>query len=134
MMLCSGAALLGLVLPVPVLAQDITAAQAIADFAKGVEPVAGDVTLILPEVAEDGFKVLVKMAAPGAEALLLVAPENPVPPIATVTFGPLAARQRFATRIRLARSQTVIALARMPGGAVYFTERPIAVVVGGCGA
>lgn len=121
-------------LGMPASAQTMTAQDAIAAFTKGADVLSGGVTLILDDVAEDGFKVPIEVAAKGAEAVLIVAPQNPVPPVAMMTFGPLAADPRFATRIRLARTQEVIALARMPDGRIHSASKTVEVVVGGCGA
>ncbi|WP_298922112.1 thiosulfate oxidation carrier protein SoxY [uncultured Roseobacter sp.] len=134
-MLMSGSAtLIGLGLPLPSLGQEIDAQDAIHAFANGADIVPGEVTLMLPDVAEDGFKVPIEVAAEGAEALLIIAPKNPVPPLAMVQFGTLAADRRFSTRVRLARSQEIMALARMPGGAILRASRQVEVIVGGCGA
>lgn len=133
--LASGSAvLLALGFPAALSAQDVTAEQAMAAFSKGAVVKTGRVMLTLGDVAEDGFKVPIEVAADGAEALMIIAPENPVPPVALISFGSLAVGQRFSTRIRLARTQAVIALARMPDGSVFQTTQNINVVVGGCGA
>lgn len=126
--------LLALGFPGLLSAQDITVEEVISAFAKGAEPTPGGVTLTLEEVAEDGFKVPIEVAAEGAAALMIIAPENPVPPVALVEFGRMAAEHQFATRIRLARTQEVIALARMPDGSVHKAMQHVGVVVGGCGA
>lgn len=134
-MLVSGSAtLLALGFPGHLWADDITAAQAIAAFANGAEITPGGVILTMEPVAEDGFRVPIRVAAEGAEALLIVAPENPVKPIALARFGPRAVEQQLATRIRLARTQEVLALARMPDGTVRQVAQAVDVVVGGCGA
>lgn len=103
-------------------------------FAQGAEIEVGTVSLRIDDVAEDGFKVPVEVVAPGAAAVLIVAPENPVPTVAMVQFGALAAEHRFDTRIRLARTQEVVALARMPDGRVFRASKQVDVIVGGCGA
>lgn len=57
-----------------------------------------------------------------------------------IRFGALSAEQQFATRIRLARTQEVTALARMQDGTVRQVSQhvdvdvDVVVVVGGCGA
>ena len=111
---------------------ELTAEEAIALFSNGVAPVDGVFDLVLPEIAEDGYKVSVEIEAPGAEALLLVAPANPIPPVLAVKFGPLAARNHVESRVRLADTQDVMAFARMPDGTVLTTSRRVLVLVGGC--
>ncbi|SFE74477.1 thiosulfate oxidation carrier protein SoxY [Roseivivax sediminis] len=110
------------------------AEAAIAAFTGGANIAPGDVTLILPEIAENGFTVPIEVAAPGAEAILVLAPANPNPEVATFTFGPLSGAQRASTRIRLAQSQEVIAIARMDGGRYIEARRSVEVTLGGCGA
>ncbi|GFE52291.1 thiosulfate oxidation carrier protein SoxY [Roseobacter cerasinus] len=128
------AALLALGFPSSLQAEEVTAEQAIAAFVKGGEILQGGITLDLEDTAEDGFRVPVSVTAEGAEAILIVAPANPVPPIALVAFGALAADQQLSTRMRLARTQQVLALARMPDGTVRQVSKHVDVVVGGCGA
>ncbi|MEP6018429.1 MAG: thiosulfate oxidation carrier protein SoxY [Paracoccaceae bacterium] len=111
----------------------ITAEQAEAEFVRGVEVFEGGVTIDLPDVVDDGYRVLVKLDAPGARELMLIAPGNPIPPILNVAFGPGSASHRVTSRMRLGQSQTVIALARMPNGTVRRTTRDVQVLVGGCG-
>lgn len=134
-MLVSGSAtLLALGFPGGLRADEIATEQAIAAFAKGAQITPGGVTLEVEPVAEDGFRVPIRVEAEGAEALLIVAPENPVKPIALARFGPQAAEPQLATRIRLARTQEVLGLARMPDGTVRSASQLVDVVVGGCGA
>ncbi|WP_171173093.1 thiosulfate oxidation carrier protein SoxY [Ruegeria sp. HKCCD8929] len=111
---------------------EITPEQAIAAFV-GDGPVSdGGVTLTLPDLAEDGYRVAVEIDAPGAAEVVLIAPGNPVPQVLAVTFGPMAVVQRVSTRMRLDQTQEVLALARMPDGRVRRATRQVDVVVGGC--
>jgi len=105
---------------------------AVLAFTGGVEPAMGGVTLDLPEIAEDGATVPVTVSAPGAEAIMLLAPGNPEPAPATFRFGPLAAASAVSTRIRLAQDQQVIAVARLPGGGYGMDRRAVRVIAGGC--
>ena len=58
---------------------------------------------------------------------------NPVPPVATFNFGPLAASQTASTRIRLAKTQDVVAIAKMADGSFVQTSATVKVTIGGCG-
>lgn len=108
------------------------AQEVIAAFV-GDAPVTSDgITLIMPDLAEDGYRVLAEIDAPGAEEVLLVAPANPVKAVVSVRFGPVAATQRVSTRVRMGDSQEVVALARMPDGTIRKTTHKIEVMVGGC--
>ena len=104
-----------------------------AAFAEGATPTDGGITLTAPEIAENGNTVPVEVDAPGAVAVMLLASGNPTPAVATFNFGPAAAHQRAATRIRLAQTQDVIALARMADGSVVKTQVNVKVTIGGCG-
>lgn len=108
------------------------ARAAIMDFTGGVEPTRGGVTLDAPEIAEDGAAVAVTVSAPGAAAIMVLAPENPEPAPAVFHFGSLAAASAATTRIRLARTQEVFAVARLPGGRYAMDRRTVRVTVGGC--
>lgn len=108
--------------------EDLTAA-----FTAGAAPAADGITLTAPEIAENGNSVPVAVEAPGAVAIMLLATGNPEPAVCTFTFGPAAGRQMAATRIRLAQTQEVIALARMADGSVRRAEATVKVTIGGCG-
>lgn len=102
-------------------------------FTGGAAPGAGGITLTAPEIAENGNTVPVQVEAPGAVAIMLLAAGNPTPAVCTFTFGPAAGRQMAATRIRLAKTQDVIALAKMADGSVVQTAATVKVTIGGCG-
>jgi sulfur-oxidizing protein SoxY len=68
------------------------------------------------------------------EAVLILAEQNPTPVVATLTFTPASGEAFASLRIRLSRSQTVTAFARMSDGAVFVDRRPVEVAIGGCGA
>ncbi|TYB81436.1 thiosulfate oxidation carrier protein SoxY [Maritimibacter fusiformis] len=109
------------------------AEEKIAEFTGGAEIGTGDITLEAPEIAENGNTVPIGVSAPGAEAILILATGNPSPPVATFNFGPAAGSQTAATRIRLAGTQDVLAIARMADGSFIQTSATIKVTIGGCG-
>ncbi len=111
----------------------ITAEQAEAAFVRGASVRTGGVHIDLPDVVDDGYRVLVTLEAPGASEVMLIAPGNPIPPVLNVTFGGKSASQRVVTRMRLGQSQTVVALARLPNGDIRRATRAVEVLVGGCG-
>ena len=120
-------------------AQDVpaetkTADEVIAEFTGGADAAEGDgVKLTAPEIAENGNTVPVSVEAPGASEILLIAAGNPTPGVAKFQFGKLAARQAAATRIRLAQTQDVIAVAKMADGSFVRTKANVKVTIGGCG-
>jgi sulfur-oxidizing protein SoxY len=107
--------------------------DAIAAFAGGAAVGAGGITIDAPEIAENGNAVPVSVSAPGAVAIMLLGAGNPEPVIARVAFGPGAGGQSFATRVRLARTQDVVALARLADGSVIEARAAVKVTIGGCG-
>ena len=117
----------------PQLAGAATVAELTATFTGGAAPGTGGITLTTPEIAENGNTVPVSVDAPGAVAIMLLAAGNPEPAVATFTFGPAAGSQMAATRIRLAKTQDVIAMAKMADGSIVQTQNTVKVTIGGCG-
>ena len=109
------------------------AEEAIAAFTGGAALGTAGLTLTAPEIAENGNTVPIAVDAPGAEAIMIIAAGNPTPAVATFTFGPLAASQMAATRIRLAGTQDVVAIARMADGSFVEARQEVKVTIGGCG-
>lgn len=117
-------------LPLPALA---TVDEAIAAFTGGADVGSEGITLNTPEIAENGNTVPVEVSAPGAVSIMLLAAGNPNPDVGTFNFGPLAASQSASTRIRLAGTQDVIAIAKMADGSFVRTANEVKVTIGGCG-
>ena len=72
--------------------------EAIQAFTSGADMGADGITLIAPEIAENGNTVPIEVSAPGATAILVLAMGNPTPGVAQFNFGPLAAAQSASTR------------------------------------
>ena len=117
-------------LPLPALA---SVDEAIAAFTGGADAGGEGITLSTPEIAENGNTVPVEVSAPGAVSIMLLAAGNPNPDVGTFNFGPLAASQTASTRIRLAGTQDVIAIAKMADGSFVRTSNEVKVTIGGCG-
>jgi len=117
-------------------------AEQIKAFTGGKEPVEARVKLELPELAENGNTVPLAVsvdipAIPNSsqsyvEEILVVAPANPNSRVLRFRFSADSVPEA-ATRIRLAESQNVIAVARMSDGRFFSATRPIKVTIGGCG-
>lgn len=107
--------------------------DSVAAFTGGAAIGEGGITLTTPEIAENGNTVPVSVDAPGAVAIMMLAAGNPNPAVGTFTFGPLAARQAASTRIRLAGTQDVIAVAKMADGSFVRAVNTVKVTIGGCG-
>ncbi|MDR5651083.1 thiosulfate oxidation carrier protein SoxY [Ruixingdingia sedimenti] len=119
------------VLATPALSKTVD--ELTAAFTGGAAAGTGGITLTTPEIAENGNTVPVSVEAPGAVAIMLLAAGNPEPAVATFTFGPAAGSQMAATRIRLAKTQDVIALAKMADGSIVQAQATVKVTIGGCG-
>lgn len=117
----------------PGLARAATVDELTAAFTSGAAPSTDGITLTAPEIAENGNTVPISVDAPGAVAIMLLAAGNPEPAVCTFTFGPAAGRQMGATRIRLAKTQDVIALAKMADGSIKQAQATVKVTIGGCG-
>ncbi|KXF90057.1 thiosulfate oxidation carrier protein SoxY [Phaeobacter inhibens] len=105
----------------------------IAEFTGGAEMADSGLTLTAPEIAENGNTVPIAVDAPGATAIIILATGNPTPGVATFAFGPLAASQSASTRIRLAGTQDIVAVARMADGSFAKASSTVKVTIGGCG-
>ena len=117
-------------LPFPAFA---TVEDAVSAFTGGAETGSDGITLSTPEIAENGNTVPVEVSAPGAVSIMLLAAGNPNPDVGTFNFGPLAASQSASTRIRLAGTQDVVAVAKMADGSFVRTSNEVKVTIGGCG-
>ncbi|MGB8623011.1 MAG: thiosulfate oxidation carrier protein SoxY [Paracoccaceae bacterium] len=117
-------------LPIRALA---SADDAIAEFTGGADAGTGGLTLTTPEIAENGNTVPISVDAPGAVAISVFAAGNPTPNVVTFNFGPLAGSQNASTRIRLAGTQDVIAVAKMADGSFVRASNTVKVTIGGCG-
>jgi sulfur-oxidizing protein SoxY len=114
-------------------------ADQIAMFTGGKAPVEGRVRLDLPELAENGNTVPMSVAVDGpfagdthVQEILVVAPMNPNARVIRFRFSTMSVPEA-STRIRLAETQNVIAVAKLSDGTFYSTTRSIKVTIGGCG-
>ena len=116
------------------------AEEAIKKFTGGKTPVQGKIKLDLPEIAENGNTVpmTVTVESPMTEQshvtdVLIVADENPRSGVATFHFSAASGVAEANTRIRLAATQDVIAVAKMNDGSVFMASKQVKVTIGGCG-
>ncbi|MBN9672570.1 thiosulfate oxidation carrier protein SoxY [Roseibium aggregatum] len=113
---------------------------AIKAFTGGAEPAAGTVSLDTPEIAENGNTVPVGVSVDSpmtadsfVESVLILADGNPSPAVATFHFTAMSGVAEAKTRIRLAKTQNVIAVAKMNDGSTYIDRKEVKVTIGGCG-
>jgi sulfur-oxidizing protein SoxY len=114
--------------------------QTLRSLVGDAKPIEGKVTLELPEIAENGntvpLTVSVESPMTGTDyvkAIHVLATENPQPGVATFRFSPLSGKASAASRMRLARTQEVIALAELSDGKFLIGRRTVKVTIGGCG-
>jgi sulfur-oxidizing protein SoxY len=103
-------------------------------------PQEGRIDIKLPEIAENGNTVplTVSVESPMSDsdyvkAVHVFAEGNPRPDVATFRFTPRSGRALASTRMRLAKSQDVVAVAEMSDGSVFMAKRQVKVTIGGCG-
>jgi sulfur-oxidizing protein SoxY len=65
--------------------------------------------------------------------VLVVANGNPRAGVATFHFSPASGVAEANTRIRLASTQDVIAVAKMNDGSFFMASKQVKVTIGGCG-
>lgn len=140
LVLQAGAAFFAQALARPAAAQDAAAmAAAVAQFAGGQAVRAGRVKLEVAPLVDNGNVVPLRvrvdspMSASDHVAEIAVFNEkNPQRDVARFTLGPRSGRADVATRIRLATSQKLVALARMSDGSVWSDTVDVVVVLAAC--
>jgi|SaaInlStandDraft_5_1057022.scaffolds.fasta_scaffold171519_2 sulfur-oxidizing protein SoxY len=100
----------------------------------------GRVSLVLPEIAENGSSVSTKISVESpmttddyVKAIHVFTDGNPLPDVASYFLGPQNGKAQVSLRIRLLRTQNVVAFAEMNNGDVYVGRKMIKVTIGGCG-
>jgi sulfur-oxidizing protein SoxY len=136
----AGALAAAQVLVRPAAAQDTgELAAAVARFAGGQPVQRGRVKLDVAPLVDNGnvvpMRVQVESAMTAADHVTEIAvfnEKNPQREVAHFTLGPRAGRADVATRMRLATSQQLIALARMKDGSVWSDTVDVIVVLAAC--
>jgi sulfur-oxidizing protein SoxY len=99
----------------------------------------GRVKLELPPLSENGNAVplTVSLESPMTEtdhvrALHVFTEKNPQADVASFRFGPRAGRARVSTRVRLADTQTVIAVGELSDGSFWSASATVVVTLAAC--
>lgn len=99
----------------------------------------GKVKLDLPPLIENGNAVPMTIsvespmtASDHVKAIHVFNEKNPQPYVVSVRLGPRAGKAAIAARIRLADSQTVIAIAEMSDGSFWSDEADVVVTLAAC--
>jgi sulfur-oxidizing protein SoxY len=136
-LLLAGASVL--VLPRPLCAAVPTLAQAIRDYTGGALPRPGKVILDIAPLVENGntVPITVQVDSPMTPSDHVVAvavfnERNPQRDVVKARFGPRSGRARFSTRIRLATSQQVVAVAALGDGSFWSHSVDVIVTLAAC--
>ena len=140
LLLQAGAGLAAHVLVRPASAQDAAAmAAAVSQFAGGQPVRRGRVKLEIATLVDNGnvvpLRVTVESPMSTADHVSEIAiynEKNPQKDVGRFTLGPRAGKAEVSTRIRLATSQKLTALARMNDGSVWSDTVDVVVVLAAC--
>lgn len=126
----------------PLLASPRDVDDKLAAFAKGAVQQDGRVNILLPSLTQDGkrTRIQVYVDSPMSEtdyvkSVHVLAERNTEPEVASVHFTPMSGRCEFVSRLRVAKSQTIVVAAEMSDGSFYVAKARCNVArgAGGCG-
>lgn len=113
--------------------------EAIRSFARGADVREGRVKFDISPLVENGNAVPVSVqvdspmtAGDHVRRIALFNEKNPQADVAVFHLGPRAGRAHVATRIRLATSQVVVALAEMSDGSIWISKANVIVTLAAC--
>lgn len=120
---------------------DVAKAQKLlAELIGDKTPQEGKVRLDMPQIAENGQSVPLTVAVDSpmtaesyCKAIHVLADGNPEAGVCSFKFTPSSGRAEFSTRMRLAQTQNVWAVAELSDGSVWMTKTEVKVTIGGCG-
>lgn len=120
---------------------DVARAQKLlAELIGARTPQEGKVRLDMPQIAENGQTVPLTAAVDSpmtaenyCKVIHVLADGNPEAGVCSFKFTPANGRAEFSTRMRLAQTQNVWAVAEMSDGSVWMTKTEVKVTIGGCG-
>ena len=99
----------------------------------------GRVKMDLPPLIENGNAVAFTLSCESpmtadnyVKAIHVFTEKNPQPNVVSIYLGPRAGRATVATRVRLANSQKVIAIAEMSDGSFWSDEVEVIVTLAAC--
>lgn len=126
-------------LALPALATPEALQAAISTFTAGRAPRDGRVTLEISPLVENGNAVPVSVsvqspmtAAEHVQRIALFTQNNPQPEVAVFQLGPHNGRAQVSTRMRLATSQPIFALAQMNDGSIWQQRVDVIVTLAAC--
>jgi sulfur-oxidizing protein SoxY len=124
---------------VPARATPTEAKEAILKLTGGASVKPGRVTLDLPALVENGNSVPLTVSvdspmtpADHVKAIHVIVEKNPQPYVASFHLGARAGRAHVSTRIRLADTQTVVAVCEMSDGSFWSGSADSVVTLAAC--
>jgi sulfur-oxidizing protein SoxY len=125
--------------PSPASATPATMQEAMRKVIGDAQVNRGRVKLDLPPLIDNGNVVPLSVSVESpmtpenhVRAIHVFNERNPQPNIVSVMLGPRAGRANVSTRIRLADSQTIIAIAQMSDGSFWQTSQDVIVTIAAC--
>ena len=104
------------------------------------KPVESGITLEVPEIAENGNTVPFALSVESpmtpesyVKTLHIFASGNPQVGVASYSFTPASGKAAVSSRMRLARTQDIVAVAELSDGKFLLGKRGVKVTIGGCG-
>jgi len=120
-------------------AQENTVDAMVRKLTAGAKITSGRVKLDLPALAENGNSVGLKVsidspmsATDFVRSIHLYAEKNPRPNIANFFLGPRSGRAQVVTRVRLAGTQNVLAIAALSDGSFWSDTAEVTVTNSAC--
>ena len=120
-------------------ANELPSIPALSAWLAGRAPRMERVHLVLPQLADNGLVVPMQVRVDGpfvpgphVTAIHLFSEANPVPEMAVFEFPVPVERVEVESRVRLAATQRVVALAMMSDGALYAAAAEVIVTLAGC--
>jgi sulfur-oxidizing protein SoxY len=134
----AGAAAAGALVPALAQLNELPAIPALEAVLAGRRPQFARMQMDLPRVADNGNSVPIKLGVLGASApgevraIHLFSEKNPVPQMAVFHFAADATRFDIESRVRLAGTQRVVALATMGDGTLLVKVAEVLVAIAAC--
>lgn len=114
--------------------------EAVKKIMGDAKPADGKMMIDLPEIAENGNTVpfSVSVESPMTEkdhvkAVHVFSTGNPQPAIASYRMTPASGKAMVSSRMRLAKTQDIVAVAELSDGKFLMGKRMVKVTIGGCG-
>jgi sulfur-oxidizing protein SoxY len=138
-LLGASAALIGSVFVRPLMAAPATLESALAEFSRGAKVTSAKVKFEIAELIDNGnaVPITVSVESPMTDANHVVAiavfnEKNPQREVIKTKLTPLTGRAQISTRIRLATSQKLTAIAEMNDGTFYAQTVEVVVTLAAC--